>query len=97
MSNPGSVSAKRDAVEFPSEELRLPLAKLMRLAEPALEPRLPGVVARGLFSTRPALLGRVGALRVAADCRFGGGERATRFTVAWTEWWPPPPPPPPPR
>lgn len=50
MSNPGKVSAKRDAVEFPREELRLPLARLMRLAEPALEPRLPGVVALGLLS-----------------------------------------------
>ena len=50
LSKPGSESAKREAVEFPKDELRLPLAMLARLRDPALEPRLPGVVARGLFS-----------------------------------------------
>lgn len=82
-SKPGSVSANRDAVEFPSEELRLPLAKPTRLADPPLDARLPGVVARGLLSgTLTPLPGLAGALlRVAADCCFGGGEMSTLRTT----------------
>lgn len=56
LSKPGRVSAKREAVEFPKEELRLPVAILARLADPALEPRLPGVVARGLLSLSPKII-----------------------------------------
>lgn len=54
------------------------MARLMRLAEPALDPRLPGVVALGLLSgTRTPLPGLAGVLLarlVAADCLLGGGE-----------------------